>query len=137
MKDKKLTYSVNVPVELANIINLARKHLMDTGYKPAGSIIFISDVFTWGIRLIAEKLKIDISNGLNLEFVNAAKLVVDKKSSSVEMDLCRILSSMDFSILEEYRNEGSEDKGIDVFDFCTQKGIDWKKLLRDDRTNKP
>jgi len=133
MKVKKLTYSIKVPLELAKVIQVGRKHLANTGYKPAGSIIFISDVFTWGIKLIAEKLKIDVSNGLNVEFVNAKDLITKRNPNQNEQDLCRILSSLDFSILEEYRNEGYEERGINVIDFCKKKAIDWEKLLRDDK----
>lgn len=100
MKTKKLTYSIKVPLELVEVIQAARKHLAHSGYK-SGGIIFISDVFTWGLKLIAKELGIDLSNGLKLEFVEADTLPFNE--TSPEEKLTRKMETNSEFRAEEYR----------------------------------
>lgn len=132
-----MTYSVNIPQELAEIIQEARKHLANSGYKPGG-IIFISDVFTWGIKLIAKELNIDISNGLNVEFVEAVTLPYNKVSPE-EKHIRKMEANSEFRA-EEYRLalELSKDpkkplveydrdykpKGVSIQEFVKLKELD-------------
>ena len=128
MKEKKLT----------PIIQAARKHLSETGYKAAGSIIFISDVFTWGIKLIAKELNLDFTNGLDVEFVEAdtlpynkiepsekltRKMEVNSEFRAEEYRLALELSKDPKKPLVEYDRD-YKPKGISLQEFVKMKELD-------------
>jgi hypothetical protein len=126
----KFTFSINIEESLARCLPKAKEYLMKNGVASfRNGTVSTSDTFAWALRTALEVIKVECPEEEEaIEFVDSAKLMD-------EVDLCRILSSKDFQILEKYKDEGFRER-MDVFDYCDLEGIDWRSLLRDDRTNK-
>ena len=126
-REKSFTYSVRLPPAYEKVLNEGRKYLNEHPdyVGKIGKLIFVSDVFRYALDILADTLEIDFKvNNREIEFVSENKQELHLQ----EVELCRILSSKDFSILEEYRTEGYNDT-MTVFEFCDFKGIDWKKVI--------
>lgn len=129
-REAKIQYSIKLPPGYDRVVDNAIVHLKahpNLVGKMKGHIIFLSDVFRWSLDMLADYLEIDlkIEKNTDLVFVDA-----EKKKKSKRLFI--LLSSMDFNILEEYIHQEYEKRGVDVFEFCDEKGIDWKEILRAD-----
>ena len=130
---RKITFSVAIDTNVYDLIPKIKQDMQNKGLSSfSNGSISRGDAISYCIKKYGESIGFEVNNnGLDLEFITSDQIQDRETKSMMETQLCNILSSGDFSILEKYRLEECESKGIDVFDFCDDIGIDWNKTIID------
>ena len=128
---RKITFSVAINSNVYDLIPKVKQHMQDNGLASfSNGTISRGDAIQYCIKKFAETLGFEpVTNGLDLEFVTADQIKDKDVKETMLMKLCHIISGEDFNILEKYKLEGYEGRGVDVFDYCDKIGIDWNKTI--------
>ena len=133
MPSAKLMFSVKVDRRYNELIIAAREYLTNNNYN-AGKTVLISDVFRFGLDLIAKKIDFEISEN-SIEFVDADTLpvkdvtpkekLIQKMEASKEFrtEEYRLAGILDTKLLQEYDRD-FKPKGLSLQEFIKFKELD-------------
>ena len=128
---KKITFSVAIPENVYDKIYKVKAYMQDQGMATfANGTLSRSDVISYCIKSKLEELGVELNNnGLDIEFVTADQIQDQQAKAVMEQKLCSILARDVWDIQEEFVQGNYRDNGMDIFDFCDEKGIDWNKTI--------
>ncbi len=112
MKEAKLQYSIKLPDGYNTVLNTARKYLSehpDLIGKYSGKIIFISDVFQWGLDMIADHLELDFKNIESIEIVDQPKTIKNEEWLLNKLDDDPVFRKECYQIISKFSKEQLDD----------------------------
>ena len=128
---RKITFSVAIPSNVYDLLPKIKQHMQDHGMSSfSDGTISRSDAVSYAIRKYGESLGFEVNdNGLDLEFVTADQIQDKQVKDQMENQLCSILARDAWELQEEFVQGNYRNNGMDIFDFCDEKRIDWNKTI--------
>lgn len=133
MKDAKLQFSIKLPKGYNTVLAKGRQYLMehpDLIGKYAGKIVFVSDVFQWGLDMIADHLDIEFKNNGDLEMVENPRMLGQTPEEKLleRLDTDKVFKAREYEATKRMTSEMYVEydrdykvKGISLTEYLTVK----------------
>lgn len=132
---RKITFSVAINSNIYDLIPKVKQYMQDNGLSSfSNGSVSRGDAVQYCIKKFAETLGFEVNdNGLDLEFVTADQLEDKQTKDGIENRLCSLLARDAWDIQEEFVQGDYRKKGVDIFEYCTMKNINWRESLNKDK----